>query len=130
MSVRSVIYGRLAGYTALTALVSDRIYAGIVAQNSAFPAVAYQVVDVSYEALNGYSNDGTIRTSMQIDCYASTYEGAEAVADQVRAALMDWHQDTSPIIWRVFHSGEGDRPYESDTGIYGVSIDFEVVSPA
>lgn len=130
MSVESTIHGRLAGYSGLTALVSTRIYPIIIPQNGSVPAVVYQTIDASYEPMNGYSNDGCIRTAMQIDAYDDDYPGVKAVADQIRAALMDWHQDTSPIIWRVTHIGEGDAPFESDTKLFRVSFDFEVLSPA
>jgi hypothetical protein len=77
---------RLTETAAVTALVSTRIYPGIVPQRSSFPAVIYNEVTAARTHVMG-ADSGTVESTWQIDSYGQTYQAAREVATKVRQSL-------------------------------------------
>jgi hypothetical protein len=96
---------------------SGRICPLVLPQQVILPAISCQIVDRSYEPVNAFSNSGCLRTTLQVDCWDQSYSGVRTLAQETRAALMDWHQDTPPVIWRVFHTGESDDYEKEETSM-------------
>ena len=86
MRAAKVIYNILANDAGVSALVSNRISPVLLPQGSAFPAVVYSEVNINATPTKD-SNSRLDFTRVQIDCLATTYEGASKLADAAREAL-------------------------------------------
>lgn len=125
MSIEGAIYARLSNYSALAALVSDRIYPVHLPQDSALPAVVFQKVSgIPVPAL--VADTDLIEARYQVTCIAESYDaatGVKAVADQVRAALRRYKGTLdSTKIEDVQIIDETDL-YDDDDKLYLVAID-------
>jgi hypothetical protein len=96
MHIDQALMAYLKGHAGLTALVGTRIHFIRVPQGTALPYVV--LIDVS-NAIPG-DLDGVLdieQPNKQFSAYASTKEGAIAVADQLRNALDDFHGTLSGV---------------------------------
>lgn len=95
MSLSGKVHDALANDTAVAALVGTRIYPRILPQHPTYPAISYQ-------RISGTPQQGstTLRTPRyQIDCWATTDVGAEALAVAVTALFEEYTNVTgSPAI--------------------------------
>lgn len=81
-----VAYNILSNYSALTALVSTRLNPLRIPQESAFPAISYNLVSVvPTPTKSGHSRTDFAR--VQVNSFGTTFASATAVAAQVRAAF-------------------------------------------
>lgn len=78
----------------LTALVGsppatsadERVYALVLPDESSYPAITYQrISNVPVNSLSGSSDLDQVR--VQVDCWATTYGAAKALAGEVRTAM-------------------------------------------
>lgn len=86
MSAQTDFRAALAGYAPLTALVGTRIAQNAVPQGADLPYVAFTAQHTPDLGL-----DNTLLANgvtFSIECWAQTAAQADAVADQVRAALL------------------------------------------
>lgn len=68
--------------TAITDLVSQRIYAKRLVQGATIPAITMRVLSESYDhALDGLQ--GTVQTRIGFECFGNTAESARSVADSI-----------------------------------------------
>ena len=81
-----IAYNILSNYSALTALVSTRINPLRIPQESAFPAISYNLVSVVASPTNT-SHSRTDFARVQINSFGTTFASVTAVAEQVRAAF-------------------------------------------
>lgn len=108
----------LAGNAGISALVSTRIYPVLIPQDGTLPAVTYQ--RVSGGQIN--STDGFTALEnprIQIDCMATTYAGAKAVAAAVFSAMEGSTTFDALLI-------SDTDIYEDEVECYRVSMDFSV----
>ena len=81
------------------------------------PYLVYQRITANDEnVLNGTS--GLYNTRLQIDCYADTYAGVNALAAQVDALMVAW------VIQNV-SLGQQDL-YEQDVKLYRIQVDYSI----
>ena len=86
MNIGKAIYGILSGTTAVTDLVSTKIFPEIAEQETAAPFVIYQVQSVQPEDTHdGPSKLDEVR--VEVLCYDDAYNGAADLASAVRGAL-------------------------------------------
>jgi len=126
MSAVADLRGILAGDSAIAALVGARIYPALLPQPPTFPALTYQVVSgFRHTQMDG--PPGVNRARLQIDCWAATYIGAEALADAVRLALDGFKGMVggSPgrLVQAAFFASERDL-YEPEPPCYRRSADY------
>ena len=77
------ILGNTAG---VTAIVGTKSHAGRAPQETAAPYVVFDIVSV--EPTDSKTRPSSVdAVRVQVDCYATTYAGVEALNDAVRAAL-------------------------------------------
>lgn len=123
MNVSGQIYSRLTGYSGVSALVSGRVYPLILPQRPTLPAIAYQQVsdgmDVGTTDLHGQW--------YQFGCFASTYAGASALADQVEAAFDGWVGVSGGVGVKAANRISRNDDYDVETDSYRVTVDFRVV---
>jgi hypothetical protein len=81
-----IAYNILSNYAGLTALVSTRLNPLRIPQESAFPAISYNVVSVIASPTNT-SHSRTDFARVQVNSFGTTFASATAVAEQVRAAF-------------------------------------------
>jgi len=125
MNVRAAIYSHLSGYAGLTALVSKRIYPGVLPQNCPYPAVNFFLVSSDpVEVMGGPS--GMDIPYVQVSVRDTTIDGAAAVADQVKAAMRStWGAWGSATVHYSGLRNEHDL-YEPETGTFHIALDFEI----
>jgi hypothetical protein len=112
MSVETLLVAALDAHAPLSALVGTRIYAALLPQSVAWPAITYSVID-SEPA--GYTIAGPLaveRAAFAIDIRAETYAEMSAIAGHVRDAVIAATTFTSII------GGSSDFPYEDGAEVY------------
>jgi len=87
MSAETDLYAVLTGAAGVVALVGNRIYPDVVAEEAALPAIAYQRSATEFlNTIHGTAPLGET-ASIEITCVATTRPGANAVANAVVASL-------------------------------------------
>lgn len=113
--IEEAIYAHLSTSTALTAIVSNRIYPIMMPQEPTIPAVTYQrVSNVHINAISGACGLDNIR--IQIDCWTTSYSAAKTLGDVLRKAMA-----SAPFT--ALQLSDEDI-YDPDTEIYSVSMDY------
>lgn len=129
--VGNAIYARLAAHAGTAALVGTRIYPVRINQGVTYPAIRYQVISAPREHVMT-QDTGEVHARVQIDSYATTPEGAHAVAAQVRAALSRWGGTAGGVtVEHVFLDDERDIDEPTpvvagDKGLFRVMQDYLV----
>lgn len=124
-SVRSWLYSRLSSFSGLSTLVSTRIYPDVLPENPVLPAVVYRRISAAEVAQTHEATPaGLARPRFQIDCWATTSTGAEAVGEQVRLALEGYqNKSADPRIDGVLLADRrGLR--DPNNNLYRDSLDF------
>lgn len=119
MSIYSVLRGRLTTASGVSALVDTRVYPLLLPQTPTYPALTYQ--RISNTAQNG--STALRQSRWQVNCWAETYVGAEALAAAVKAALEEWtdtDQATQVKMGRVVNELDD---YDDEADVYRVMID-------
>lgn len=109
MSAESDLYSALTGASAVTDLVSTRIYPNRVPLATTYPAIGYSMIT---SGLIG--SDNCQESRIQIDFFDTTYSGAKAVRDAVLSVI-----NGNPAWGYV----QGPDIYEDDTSIHHQNID-------
>jgi hypothetical protein len=117
MPIEEMIYSRLTATTALTDLVSTRIYPLVRPQDSVIPSVVYW--RVSNPIIFAMSTSDEISTPrFQFDCYGASFSATRSVARQVKKAIDRWGTSTgTPVVIRSDVVNEMDD-YDSDLSEY------------
>ncbi len=129
MGISAAIYSILQAHAGTLALVSTRVYPVIAPQKAALPRITYQII--SSPGLHAMGSDPGLKSPrIQVDCWADTYAGADALAVQVLDALQDYSGTIASVtIQRSFLENETDFA-DPDTKIkdivYRKSFDFIV----
>lgn len=135
MTIQDAIYSYLSTYSGLTALVSTRIYPIMAPQGAAAPHVIFY--KASGNSVHTMSTDPRLgRSSFSFSCYATTPEGAQAVATAIRDAMRDQGGQTwgavdgagGLYINSVLTENEVELADET-TGWFCVVLDFEIYHP-
>lgn len=126
MSLDTVLYTRLTTFAGLTALIENRVYArNELPQGAVLPAVSFMRAGVERVSAMGVDT-GLARARIQVDAWASTYDGVRAVAEQLRLALQRWRNATGTVVQDTYVLTELDL-YETETRLHRVMFDFDVV---
>ena len=114
MSAETELYAALSGRAGLTALVSTRIYPDAIPEGEPLPAVVY----IRSSTVPTYTIGGSLvceDAHFMITAWAESRTNAEAVADQVAAALIS---SENPALDR---SGG----FDAETGLFAASIETD-----
>lgn len=122
MSYESDLYGVLAGYGGLSALVGERIYPRKLEAEPTRPYVIYGRISSEPQVSLGGFTSGLERIRTQVDCYAEDFDTAIAIATQVRAAIQA--QTGTNNIQGVPMNELDD--YEEETGLYRRLLEFSL----
>ena len=122
MSVESELRTRLESSTAVSALVSTRVYPTVLPQDVTLPAVSYfKVSGVRTHAMG--TDPGLAHPQVQVSCWGATYTSAHAVKEAVRSALSRWA--STGVVLDTFLDNEV-HLFESDDDTHHIALDFTI----
>jgi phytoene dehydrogenase-like protein len=124
--IGKAIYGRLQAVSAVTALVSTRVYPDYAPQNATYPFVVYRLTNnLPSDTKEGPSVLDTAQVT--VEAYAATYDAAINVAENVRTAL-DRYSGTieSIVIDSIRFSNSQSFDMNFDEHIYVIEQTYEV----
>lgn len=127
MSTAAAIYAQLSGFAGLTALVGTRIYPVEAPANVTRPYVVF--VAISSVRLNHLSGPAEVANPrVQVDAYAARYIDAQAISDQVRAALDGFAGTVGGVAVLSSACIDGRDFYEdaANPPLHRASLDFSV----
>jgi len=122
MTSEESIYSMLAADAAVAAIVGSRIYPLRMPddENAVLPSVVY--TRVSGARATPMAGGATLENPrIQVDSWATTYAGAKALSEAVRAAL----EETGGTGLKAILLSDSDL-MDDETGDYRVSMDFSV----
>ena len=124
--IEAKIRAILAATTAVTTMVSTRIYAGILPQNPTYPAITIQ--PITYDSSNTLKGSGNLQWDrLQIDAWGETYASTDGVYKAVITALNGKQfTGTGYRIGSCNVQAGGRYRYEDSTKIHGRSVDFGI----
>lgn len=123
--IQEQLYTRMTNYSGLYALVGDRIYPNVRAQDATLPCLSYlRVSDIDRFSCMG-SDPGLVKALYQVDVWASTYDEANAVAKQVRLAFQRWRNSSGVNVQDTFIRTIRDLS-EEDRKEYHIAIEIEL----
>ena len=126
-SVTKAIKYILNNTAGVTAIISTKSHAGRAPQETALPYVVFDIVSV--EPTDSKTRPSSVdAVRVQIDCYATTYAGVEALNDAVRSAL------DSYTIWAPVNGVKVDgikyitenATIDEETDIFRRSSDYQI----
>ena len=94
--MEEALIAKLLATTAITTLVSNRIFVGARPQASTLPAIVVNRVSGA-PLYSDDGEDGLEESRFQIDCWGSTYSSAKGLARAVRGALSAFQGTQSPV---------------------------------
>jgi len=106
-SIGTYIYEELTRNPAVAALVSTRIYPGMIPQDADLPAIAYQQIS-NPPTYSHSGNSGLWNARVQLICVAANYLAAHALSETVRLAL-DGKKNLSTLRAACFIANVFDR---------------------
>lgn len=105
--IGTAIQDYLAADATVSGLVGTRIRPDVLKQGETMPAVTYRVISTRHEHNINGAKTGIARSRIQIDCYAETRLGANALAEAIRK------------------SGILDRGHKTTHGVYIYSVQID-----
>ncbi len=127
MSIAQSFYTWLTANSAIGAIVSDRIYPQVIPQHEpARPAITYSQEGGEYiEHLAGRSE--TRLSEFSVDCWAPTYLASRNLAETLQTELVGVRGAFGSVTAEsVRLVNDFDGPPDNDTGLYRVSLRFEI----
>ena len=122
------LVNKLENTTAVTDIVSTKIFPIMADDGTALPYITYQTIsDQSENHATGATE--TNHSRIQIDLWAATYPGAKALATAVKTALKNWTDGTgNPVISSCHYENGNDLPDPPTPGqesrVHRVSQDY------
>jgi len=115
----------------LTGLIGTRLYPMVIPRGAALPAVAYQRISTNREsAMAQTAGAGLPWARFQFSCYDSTYSGAKAVANALKAAYNEYGAVVSGVTIEAIHVDNESDIYsellDKDESSYGILVDLIV----
>ena len=125
--MEEALIAKLLATTAITTLVSNRIFVGARPQASTLPAIVVNRVSGA-PLYSDDGEDGLEESRFQIDCWGSTYSSAKGLARAVRGALSAFQGTQSPVNFRYVSLDLEQDLQESGTDVsdypFRTSLDF------
>ena len=118
MTIGTDIYTALSGDGTVSGLVGNRIYPNWIPQDVTYPCVAYFSDGDDVE--NDLSGEASIaHHNYEFVCFASSYSGAQSLADAVKNALI------AASTFKTYRLRQSDG-YDPAIEIHSVSMDFSL----
>lgn len=98
------LVAKLKATTAVTDIVSARIWPMFAPQGEALPYIVYEIT-VDNPSNHATGTTGTASMRLAVSCLASTYGGAKTLAAAVATVLSGWTDD-SGCLWHLDSSSD------------------------
>lgn len=129
-TLREAVYARLAGSPALSAIVGDRVFPGLVPQGEGRPSVGFVVASRTFGRCFKSPNR-TSRARVRVSCWSYDQLEAATMADVIRRRF-DGYQGWWGLVWVYYVELENeiDLPEVEQDGsgrtIYQIVLDFGI----
>ena len=125
MSVEKDIRTYMLTRTAITDLISTRIYAQKLPQEATFPSLVYN--RISTQRTYSHSGDSNFtKPRIQYSCFAETYEDAKDLAEQIVSEMSGFKGTAgTATIYSTFVENELDS-LDSESKLYFIPVDLMV----
>jgi hypothetical protein len=128
--IEDAIYTRLAAVSAVSSLVSTRIYPGLLPESPTYPAVVFRFLsEQTFPAMG--ADAGVTKRRLQVDCWATTATAAQQLGDAVTTALSRFqgtvsYTGGSTVIDDIYRDGVMDL-YDGKARVHQRAVDFIVM---
>lgn len=119
--IESIVNTRLRASTALNALVGTKIRPLLLKQGE-LVGVTYHPISRVRDSAHG-SDTGHVTSRFQVNSFATTYAGAIAIRNEVRASLQRWSGSTAVV--DTFTVDES-QFFDPEADVYQFSSDFTI----
>lgn len=128
MTFREDVFDRCTGHAGISALIALRCYPQLLPENVTYPALSYAIVSDNDGDYRTHDTGQVLRTvsRVQFNAYATTSDGASALADQVEAAWSGYKDGCT--IGRSFKANRLET-YETSINRYRHILDFMIEHP-
>jgi hypothetical protein len=120
------LYARLSASAGIAALCGQAIYAMAAPEEARGQFIVWQRISGVPEQDAMDAENDIIAARVQIDSYATSYGGARAVADAVRATLKDWRGTGAKIAHVRLENDRAIRETDPALKTFRVSQDYIV----
>lgn len=129
MRAEKVVVDLLKADAGVTALVGSRIHPGRLPQNTAFPAISYELVSgTEVPSVNAQAGGVLVRSRVQVNVLAKTYAETKSVHEAVRKALQFKRGDFGTVhVVSITRDGIGSDERDDDVGLFWQSVDYLLV---
>lgn len=126
MNPGTTIYNLLKDSVAVGAYVGDKIYASIIPEGVAYPAVAYSELSQRFEE----TKDGPLNTGeheFQVDVYSYEYRQCQNIASAIKTEL-DWYTGTVNTIeiGRIRFLDQSDDPFTDEKEVFKITQNYSI----
>lgn len=123
-TIEKAIFDRLTNHVGLSALISNRVYPGVLPQNCTKPAVYYE--EYNGERIQHNSGNCDMRpSSFRVYSVADSYSDMKDVSKQVEVALERWSQASPVKVHDSFINGTDDL-YVDETNEHLSEVDVTI----
>lgn len=129
MNVSPAVYNILRGVTAITDLVSDRIYPDTLPQKQPYPAIVHYVENVDKTTYTGGATTN-YKITVNLDIFFQVYANGKTLAEEVKNAIEGYRGTVGGVqVQLAFFQSQTDANYvqETETHVITQSYLFRVV---
>lgn len=118
MTVHNAIYSRLSSDSAITALVSTRIFPDVAPQDQILPYVVFRVIDtIPAQVKDGASLNNTY--NVEVMSFAKTFASAQSIIDACVARLDYWQGTSGGVTVRHCKvDSKGNMPFVPEQEVF------------
>ena len=129
MRAEQVVYTLLTGNAAVAALVGTKIYPGLIPQNTAMPAVTYELVSgVEILPINAQAGGVILRSRVQVSVLARTYTEVKNIQEAIRGALLFKSGLTAGVqVIAITRELIGSDERDDESGLYMQGVDYLLI---
>lgn len=129
MRAEKVVYDLLTGSEAVTALVSLKIYPGLIPQNTTMPAVSYELISsVDIPPINAQAGGVILRSRVQVSVLARTYAEVKTIQEAIRCALLFKSGLIAGVqVNAITRELIGSDERDDESGLYMQGVDFLLI---
>ncbi len=128
MGVRQSIYTRCTTHSGLSALIGTRCYPTNLPKGAGMPAIVYHLISTPLNLYRDHQASPSDRWTyrVQLDCYATTPDGAASVGEQAVKAWMGYTFRAGGVGWASVANGpleDRDTALNLDKNLVEIVID-------
>jgi HK97 gp10 family phage protein len=99
--IQEALYAQMTGFSALSSLISTRLYFGLMPENPTYPAVTYMQAASRRETAMG-ANPGIVHATFQFDAYDTDPDSVRNVCEQIRKSLDRYRATNVQSVSQIF----------------------------